>query len=158
MATDDVSPMPTAVDGAAEESIITTPWMLLELFAYFKDVENATTAATTTSDKKHIQITFCTRPPPFLSRFYIYSRDGASIRGTPFVLSMEDDLVLIRVAVGGFGGLDYYVYQADDGSGKPSLTLLPKIPDGLYFHPKDIGLLRCRRPGSTGKEYMVYAP
>ncbi|CAN6172662.1 unnamed protein product [Urochloa humidicola] len=68
----------------------------------------------------------------------------------PFFVAVEDDLALLRVDSGRCSYLDYYVYQADDGSGKPSLTLLPRTPNDLHFHPNDIGLLR--RPG---KDYLV---
>ncbi|CAN6195489.1 unnamed protein product [Urochloa humidicola] len=141
--------MPAAVHGAAEER--NPPWMLLEVIAYIKDVQNASTAVSKTSDSKHIQVTFCSKPPPFLSRFCIYTPDGAHLYRKPHVVAVEEDLVLIHVDVGA-GGMyeDYYVYQADGGSGKPSLTLLPRTPRNLHLNPKDIGMLR--RPG---KEYIV---
>ncbi|TKW08109.1 hypothetical protein SEVIR_6G007100v4 [Setaria viridis] len=153
MATDHVSPaslqMPAAIHGAAEESNLS--WMLLEVCAYIDKVENATTAISKTSDNKHIQITFCPRPPPFLSRCCIHSPDGAYMHRNPHIVAVEDDLALIRVDVSACAlDQDYYVYQASDKSGKPSLTLLPPTPQYRCFLPKDIGMLR--RPG---KEYIV---
>ncbi|CAN6329590.1 unnamed protein product [Urochloa humidicola] len=145
--------MPAAIHGAAEGS--TPPWMLLEVVAYIENIQNATTAISRTSNGKRIQVPFCPRAPPLLSRFCIHTPDGAYIYRKPHVVAMEDDLALIRVDVGA-GGMyqDYYLYQADadeEGSGKkPSLTLLPRTPNNLNFSPKDIGLLR--RPG---KEYIV---
>ncbi|RCV29344.1 hypothetical protein SETIT_6G005500v2 [Setaria italica] len=141
MATDHVS--------AAEESI--PSWMLLEVCAYIDKVENATTAISKTSDNKHIQVTFCPRPPPSLSHCCIHSPDGAYMHRNPHIVAVEDDLALIRVDSSDCSLVqDYYVYQASDKSGKPSLTLLPPSPHRLCFQPKDIGMLR--RPG---KEYIV---
>ncbi|CAL5046222.1 unnamed protein product [Urochloa decumbens] len=148
MATHHVSPASAAVGVAAGERI--PSWGLLEVFAYLEDVENATTAVSNTPDNKHIQITFCPRAPPLLSRFCIHSPDGARMDQTPFIVAMEDDLALLRVDSDRSSYRDYYVYQADDGSGKPSLTLLPRTLISFHFNPKDIGLLR--RPG---KEYLV---
>jgi hypothetical protein len=102
-----------------------------------------------TSDKKHIQITFCPRPTPELSRFYIHSPDGASIHVEPFVVATEEDLALLRVGTRSSSYPVYYLYQADDGLGKPSLTLLPKTPY-IHFHATNIGLLRL-----PSKQFIV---
>jgi hypothetical protein len=93
----------------------------------------------------------CPHAPPLLSRFCIHTRDGAAIFCEPKIIVTQEDLALIRVDTDGcsLSGA-YYLYQADDGSGKPSLTLLPRAPGGLHFHPKDFGLLRL-----PGKEYIV---
>ncbi|XP_022683184.1 uncharacterized protein LOC111257594 [Setaria italica] len=134
---------------AAEES--NPSWMLLEVCAYIDKVENATTAISKTSDNKHIQVTFCPRPPPSLSRCCIHSPDSAYMHRNPHIVAVEDDLALIRVDSSDCSLVqDYYVYQASDKSGKPSLTLLPPTPQYRCFLPKDIGMLR--RPG---KEYIV---
>ncbi|KAF8776681.1 hypothetical protein HU200_003409 [Digitaria exilis] len=158
MATDHVSPIPTAIHGAAAGG--EGGWMLLEAFAYFEDVKNTTTAISATPDGKHIQVTFYARAPPLLSRFCVHTPDGAAMHREPLVVATEDDLALIRVDSCTSGMyIHYYLYQAagDDGSGKPSLTLLPRAPGKLHFNPKDIGLLRRRRPGATtgGGEYIV---
>nr|CAB3462421.1 unnamed protein product [Digitaria exilis] len=158
MATDHVSPIPTAIHGAAAGG--EGGWMLLEAFAYFEDVKNTTTAISATPDGKHIQVTFCARAPPLLSRFCVHTPDGAAMHREPLVVATEDDLALIRVDSCTSGMyIHYYLYQAagDDGSGKPSLTLLLRAPGKLHFNPKDIGLLRRRRPGATtgGGEYIV---
>nr|CAB3481843.1 unnamed protein product [Digitaria exilis] len=144
MATHHVS----AVDGAAAEKSAHS-WGLLEGFAWIGNVENATTAVSKTSDKKHIQITFCPPlAPPHLSRFFIHTPDGARMIMEPVIVATEDDIALLCVQARFDRYPDYYIYQAaDDSSGTPpSLTLLPPTP---YFN-LDMGLLRL-----PGKQYIV---
>lgn len=136
-------------------------WMLLELIAYFDAVENATTAITGTSYGKHIQVTFCLRPPPLLSRLCVHSPDGASFRCKPHILATEADLALIRVDVGGSHSLESGLLRLPGRRRRRVREAVAHSPaegpDGLYFHPKDIGLLRHRRAGSTAAagEYIV---
>uniref|UniRef100_A0A0A9SIU7 Uncharacterized protein n=1 Tax=Arundo donax TaxID=35708 RepID=A0A0A9SIU7_ARUDO len=120
-------------------------WVLLELQAYVSKLENATTARSKTWDGKEIQVTFCRRRPPRLSYLAVYSRD-AEIPVEPQILATEDDIVLLRVVVSCqkdvLKNLDYYIYRADDGSGRPSLDHLPRPPSPYFFDARNIGILR----------------
>nr|CAB3466260.1 unnamed protein product [Digitaria exilis] len=104
MATDHVSPIPTAIHGAAGGG--EGGWMLLEAFAYFEDVKNTTTAISATPDGKHIQVTFCARAPPLLSRFCVHTPDGAAMHWEPLII----DIGLLRRRPGSTtGGGEYIV-------------------------------------------------
>ncbi|CAL5080181.1 unnamed protein product [Urochloa decumbens] len=123
------------------------PWVLLEVEAYVAKRENATTAFFETWDRKQIQVTLCPRRPPRVSYLCVHSPD-AEIHVEPKILATEDDLVLLRIAIGRqedvTDNLEYYVYQADDGSGRPALTHLPQPPRPYRFDSSNMGIMRCR--------------
>jgi hypothetical protein len=93
--------------------------MLIEVLAHFDNVENATTAATKTSDNKHIQITTFSAPalrrssPASASTAEMAQRFFASPKSS---LRTQEDLDLICVDTDGcsLSGA-CYLYQADDG-------------------------------------------
>ncbi|KAK3148494.1 hypothetical protein QOZ80_3BG0295740 [Eleusine coracana subsp. coracana] len=142
-----------------EEEVTSVPWMLLEFLPYIANRENASTARCDSWNGKEIQVTVCPRRPPRVSYLCVHSpRDD--IAAEPEIIATEDDLILLRVIFGSpedllsqacLENLHYYVYQADDGSGRPSLTHLPRIPlCQSSFDAIDMGILRY-----DNKEYIV---
>ncbi|KAL6911678.1 hypothetical protein ACP4OV_000483 [Aristida adscensionis] len=97
-----------------------TSWVLLDLYAYIADRENATSARGKTSDGKAIQVTLCTAPPPLVSYICVWCPD-AEIAVAPTVEAAEADLFLLRGAIGRYR--HYFVYKARGTQG-PSLRLL----------------------------------
>jgi hypothetical protein len=93
----------------------------------------------------------------------VYSPDAAEIHVEPKVLAVEDDLAVLRITVGPQKDLckniDYYVYQINDGgSGRPSLTHIPRPP--RPFGVNDTGVLRYDIDDgehAAGREYIVAA-
>ncbi|CAN6218647.1 unnamed protein product [Urochloa humidicola] len=136
---------------AAEESL---PWTLLELKAYVSKRDNATTAFSRTWDGKRIHVTFCPRRPPRVSYVCVHSPDAAEIHVEPEIIAVEDRLVVLRITGGPQEdvqtNLDYYVYQADDWSGAPSLTHLPRPPSPYFFNASNMGILRYRTDDQSG--------
>jgi hypothetical protein len=152
-------PVLSADEAAAEESL---PWFLLELKAYVAKRDNATTAFSRTWDGKRIQVTLCPRRPPRVSYVCVYSPDAAEIHVEPRVLAVEDDLAVLSIIVGPqkdvCKNVDYYVYQVNDGgSGRPSLTHIPRPPRTYYLWNDDTGVLHYRTNGehTAGREYVV---
>ncbi|KAL6838442.1 hypothetical protein ACP4OV_031687 [Aristida adscensionis] len=133
-----------ADDAAAREAL---PWVLLELQAFVSRRRNATTASTKTKDGEQISVTFFPRRPPRVSYICVDS-PHAEFPIEPQILAVEDDLVLLRLSVAPPNDVpdnfDYLVYLADDGSGRPSLDLLPRPPRAFKFDTRNMGLLRCR--------------
>ncbi|CAL5086951.1 unnamed protein product [Urochloa decumbens] len=145
-------PALSADDAAASEERL--PLVLLELKAYVAKRDNATTAFSTTWDGQRIQVTFCPRRPPRVSYVCVHSPDAAEFHIEPEIVAVEDRLVVLRITVGPqedvLKNLDYYVYQADDGSGAPSLTHLPRPPSPYFFNADDMGILRYRTDDQSG--------
>ncbi|CAM0880683.1 unnamed protein product [Alopecurus aequalis] len=123
-------------------------WVLLDMNAYFANVENATTASTT--DGRALKVTFCLADPPAVSHFCVHG-PGFRIEDfdvEPRVVFSEKDLVLLRFAfttgprstVLDCHQAEYFIYKA--GRGKPSLTPIPATPPGtrnsLY-----VGIVPC---------------
>uniref|UniRef100_K4A146 DUF1618 domain-containing protein n=1 Tax=Setaria italica TaxID=4555 RepID=K4A146_SETIT len=139
-------------DAGAEENL---PWFLLELKAYVAKRDNATTAFSRTWDGKRIQVTLCPRRPPRVSYIHV----------EPRILAAEDDLAVLAITVGPQKdvdkNLDCYVYQVDDdGSGRPSLTHIPRPPRPYFFGANDTGVLRYRTDDehtAGRREYIVAA-
>ncbi|XP_062181221.1 uncharacterized protein LOC133885514 [Phragmites australis] len=146
-------------DAAAQEKL---PWVLLELQAYVAKRDNSTTAFSKTWDGKQIQVTFCPRRPPRVSYVCVHSPDAAEIHIEPTILAVEDELVLLSIRVGpqedAPENVDYYVYQADDGSGGPSLTHLPRPPSPYFFDASDMGILRYRTDDQSGVFLRPHRP
>ncbi|CAN6171951.1 unnamed protein product [Urochloa humidicola] len=137
------------------------PWVLLEVEAYVAKRENATTAFSQTWDRKQIQVTLCPRRPPRVSYLCVHSPD-AEIHLEPAILATEDDLVLLRIATGCqedvMRNRDYYVYQADDGSGRPALTHLPRPPRPYRFDSSNMGIMRCRTDDHNNQDGIFLRP
>ncbi|KAK3129400.1 hypothetical protein QOZ80_6BG0478930 [Eleusine coracana subsp. coracana] len=157
-----------ADDVAAEETL---PWVLVELDAYVAKRENATTAYATTRNGKQIQVTFCLRRPPLVSYLCVHSPD-AEIPVEPTILATQDDIVLLRIIVGSekdvLKEIDYYIYKADDGAGKPSLKHLKRPSRNFsaanigilpYWHqPEDSqigGILKRHHLPDSNKDYIL---
>ncbi|KAM3259252.1 hypothetical protein ACQJBY_050809 [Aegilops geniculata] len=95
--------------------------ILLDVRAYFDDRINATTADAPFFKDHRIRVTFWIAHPPSISCLTVHS-DGVEPReftNTPMVVTAQDDLVLLRVAIGPQEHLSpngyinhYYVYQA----------------------------------------------
>lgn len=92
----------------------------------------------------------------------MYSAD-AEIPVESQVLATEDDLAVLRITASCqddvMENIDYYVYQADDGTGRPSLHHLPRPPCRritISFDAANIGILRPQRSSNNGNGKSSY--
>ncbi|XP_062199579.1 uncharacterized protein LOC133902025 isoform X1 [Phragmites australis] len=125
--------------------------ILLDPYGYVSDRTNGTTAEGFTRDGNLILVTFWPAGPPRASCFTVHCPDlkPSAFGDLPKVISAEDDLVLLRVAICSRGEhlfdkrSDYFVYQAGTKNKPPSLKLVPTPPD-LKITDHGTVLLRCR--------------
>ncbi|KAF7028580.1 hypothetical protein CFC21_040474, partial [Triticum aestivum] len=177
---DEASLRPPAADDDAAASDSDWDWgeVLLDRAAYMADKENHTTADcqfTRDLDGKQInlRVTLCLAQPPRVSHFCCLAHCPADhgkeeeeedtprlFVGEPWMIATDGELALFTLCHGDdrcsrirIGNHDYFVYySAPSPSGKPRLTRLPQLSDGmlptmgtLCFCASDIGIMRyCR--------------
>ncbi|RLN41387.1 hypothetical protein C2845_PM01G11990 [Panicum miliaceum] len=131
-------------------------WVLLDEFASIGHRRNATTAASLTSARGTVQVSFELVGPPEVSRWFVNfsGREERECKRKPQIINAVDSLVLMRMAVFLEGGrvFDYFVYRA--APGKPSLNLIPGPYPKIYL-ARQIGILPC---GDKGQHYAVVFP
>uniref|UniRef100_A0A8I6YB35 DUF1618 domain-containing protein n=1 Tax=Hordeum vulgare subsp. vulgare TaxID=112509 RepID=A0A8I6YB35_HORVV len=121
--------------------------ILLDVDAYIDDRINATTADAPFFKDHRIRVTFWIAHPPRVSCFTVHSNgvEPREFTNTPLVIAAEDDLVLLRAAVGPQKHLSptgyinhYYVYQAGT---KPTLRRLADA-NSFVFADRSAGIVR----------------
>jgi len=124
--------------------------ILIDVYGRLSDRINGTTAEGFTRDGERIQISFRAAEPPRVSCFTVHCPDLKPylFSSVPKILSMEDDLILLRVPICPGNGHqdarnnDYLVYQAGTKNKPPSLRLIPtSLPS---FSDRQVVILRCR--------------
>lgn len=121
--------------------------ILLDVRAYFDDRTNATTADAPFFKDHRIRVTFWIAHPPRVSCLTVHSNgvEPSEFTNTPMVVVAQDDLVLLRAAVGPQEHLSpngyinhYYVYQAGT---KPTLRRLADA-SSFVFSDCSAGIVR----------------
>ncbi|KAL6867251.1 hypothetical protein ACP4OV_015275 [Aristida adscensionis] len=152
--------MPDPVAAAARFSD-SPAWVLLDEFACIGHRRNHTTAASSTSARRPIEVSFVPLDPPRVSRWFVYCPGPMTNRvfnGMPRIINAADSLVVMRMLffdADGNGGstVDYFVYRA--GPGTPSLHLVPGPCPKVSF-PKQVAVLPCGF--DAGEHYSLVFP
>ncbi|KAL6639192.1 hypothetical protein ACP70R_022922 [Stipagrostis hirtigluma subsp. patula] len=130
-------------------------WILLDAEGSMESRRNAMTAVGETRNKLSIEMSLWPAPPPLPSKLFVFC-PGATLPDHPQVLSVADDLILLRVAVAGRGIMlddcDYFVYRAVADPERRSLELIPH-PQPDTFRDAVVGIL----PRGGGDLYTVAA-
>uniref|UniRef100_A0A0E0INI2 DUF1618 domain-containing protein n=1 Tax=Oryza nivara TaxID=4536 RepID=A0A0E0INI2_ORYNI len=133
------------------------PWIVLDVRAYIADRQNATTATTSLTSGRKLQITICAAPPPLVSYVCAWSptADPALVFAKePVVACVTADLVFLRVHS---DQVYHLVYHAGGGGDsrrrRPSLTLVrhPDRPFHRCHYLSELGsiaILSRRRAGA----------
>ncbi|KAF2917481.1 hypothetical protein DAI22_09g195200 [Oryza sativa Japonica Group] len=133
------------------------PWIVLDVRAYIADRQNATTATTSLTSGRKLQITICAAPPPLVSYVCAWSpnADPALVFAKePVVACVNADLVFLRVHS---DQVYHLVYHAGGGGDsrrrRPSLTLVrhPDRPFHRCHYLSELGsiaILSRRRAGA----------
>ncbi|EEE70206.1 hypothetical protein OsJ_30302 [Oryza sativa Japonica Group] len=106
------------------------PWIVLDVRAYIADRQNATTATTSLTSGRKLQITICAAPPPLVSYVCAWSpnADPALVFAKePVVACVNADLVFLRVHS---DQVYHLVYHAGGGVSSAALPSSPAAVPG----------------------------